>query len=349
MILRTIFGLLIIIGIAVSWTGATQFRQSTYTDNFNAPFFVIWFNTIWMSVCYPIYFIPAFTCGENKGKGQFIFRENESVFGSQGVLCLAFFKYVGPFCVCWAATNYMYTYALGVISAADVTALFSSNTAFIYLLSWVVLKEKFVPLKVFATFLSIGGIVVMASAEGFQGPTTVGVVLSVGAAIGSAIYNVFFKRIFGYASLGQVSLFLTLLGIFDLLFLWPLSFVLRVTGVEVWDWTNMPWDFLCASAALGVVFNFLVNFGVAYTYPLYIAIGLALGIPLNAVVDYIWRDNTFGVIKIVGTVLIIGGFIVMVLPKSWHDRVRWPCLAKLEEESSIFESERTPLIPQETR
>ncbi|XP_077990057.1 solute carrier family 35 member F4-like isoform X2 [Glandiceps talaboti] len=303
---KTIIGLLIVIGIAISWVGSTQFTQSTYSEKFDAPFFVVWFSTIWMSVCYPGYFLPTFAFGRNRGHAKVIFSENESVFGTHGLCCLTFFKYVGPFCVCWAATNYMYVYALGNISAADVTALFSSNTAFIYLLSWVVLNEKFVPLKVF------------------------------------------FKRVVGDASLGQVSLFLTLLSIFNLLFLWPVMLVLRLTGVENWEWKDMPWDYICGSAALGVAFNFLINFGIAYTYPLYIAIGTVLGIPLNAVVDYIWRNTPYGVIKIVGTLLIIGGFVLMILPSSWHDKVRWPCTTTPAEELSDVEAERKPLLTNKT-
>ncbi|XP_077990056.1 solute carrier family 35 member F4-like isoform X1 [Glandiceps talaboti] len=345
---KTIIGLLIVIGIAISWVGSTQFTQSTYSEKFDAPFFVVWFSTIWMSVCYPGYFLPTFAFGRNRGHAKVIFSENESVFGTHGLCCLTFFKYVGPFCVCWAATNYMYVYALGNISAADVTALFSSNTAFIYLLSWVVLNEKFVPLKVLATVLSIAGLVVMAYADGFEGPTAVGVILSIGAAIGAAIYKVFFKRVVGDASLGQVSLFLTLLSIFNLLFLWPVMLVLRLTGVENWEWKDMPWDYICGSAALGVAFNFLINFGIAYTYPLYIAIGTVLGIPLNAVVDYIWRNTPYGVIKIVGTLLIIGGFVLMILPSSWHDKVRWPCTTTPAEELSDVEAERKPLLTNKT-
>ena len=34
-----------------------------------------------------------------------------------------------------------------------------------------------------------------------------------------------------------------------------------------------------------LVFNFLVNFGVAFTYPLFISVAMMLGIPLNAGMD----------------------------------------------------------------
>ncbi|XP_070533203.1 solute carrier family 35 member F4-like [Ptychodera flava] len=328
---KTILGLLIVLGIAVSWVGATQFTQSTYNEKFDAPFFVMWFSTIWMIVCYPGYFIPAYFLGRNRGQPRQIYRENETVFGSQGVTWMAFFKIVGSFCICWAATNYMYAYALSEIAAAVVTAVFSSNTAFIYILSWVVLDEKFVPLKVLATILSVVGLVVMAYADGFHGPTAVGILLSIGAAIGAAIYKVFFKKVVGDASLGQVSLFLSLLSLFNLFFLWPVMLALRLTDVEKWLWSDMPWNFLCGSAALSVAFNFLINFGIAFTYPLYIAIGVVLGIPLNAVVDYIWRGTAFGVIKVIGTFLIILGFIIMVFPDRWHDSVNWPCTRECAE------------------
>ena len=36
----------------------------------------------------------------------------------------------------------------------------------------------------------MGGIVMMAYAEGFEGPNAVGVILSVGAAVGAALYKV---------------------------------------------------------------------------------------------------------------------------------------------------------------
>ncbi|XP_077990009.1 solute carrier family 35 member F4-like [Glandiceps talaboti] len=322
---KWLIGFFIIIGIAVSWVGATQFAQSSlYSPNFNAPFFTVWFSTVWMIVCYPVYFGPACLFGSKNVKAKEIFRQNEAIFGTKGLTWWSVLKLVGPFCVCWAACNYMYVYALTVISAADVTALFASNTVFIYILSWIWLSETFTPLKLLATACSISGVVVMAYSEGFTSSSAVGVALSLGAAITSALYKVLFKRFVGDANLGQVSLFLTLLAVFDLFCLWPIMIVLYFTGVETWDWSDMPWDYLCGSAALQVVYNFLINFGIAFTYPLFIAVGTVLGIPLNTVVDFIWRDVAFGYIKIIGTVLIIAGFILMLVPPSWQDKVRWP-------------------------
>ncbi|XP_070534960.1 solute carrier family 35 member F4-like isoform X2 [Ptychodera flava] len=319
---KWLLGLFIVIGIAVSWVGSTQFSQSTYSPNFNGPFFNVWFGTSWMLVCYPGYLIPTLILTKNTWRN--LFRENEEIFGKKGLTWWSGFRLVFPFCFCWMATNYMYVYALGVIAAADVTALFSSNTAFIYILSWIWLSETFTPLKLLATLCSIVGVIVMAYSDGFSGSTAVGVILSIGAAIGSALYKVLFKRYVRNANLGQVSLFLSLLAMMNIFCFWPVMLTLYYTGVEYWDWNDMPWDYLCGSSALSVVFNFLVNFGIAFTYPLFIAIGTVLGIPLNAVVDYIWRDSFYDYIKIIGTVLIIAGFLLMLIPPSWQDKVMWP-------------------------
>ena len=44
--------------------------------------------------------------------------------------------------------------------------------------------------QILAVTMCIGGIVLMAYAEGFEGPNAVGVTLSAGAAVGAALYKV---------------------------------------------------------------------------------------------------------------------------------------------------------------
>ena len=78
----------------------------------------------------------------------FFLRESEAVFGNQGLQVRTLFQYVGPFCLLWMLTNYSYVRALGVIPAADVTALFSSCNAFVYIFSLIWLKESLGIIKV---------------------------------------------------------------------------------------------------------------------------------------------------------------------------------------------------------
>lgn len=47
----------------------------------------------------------------------------------------------------------MYMYALSVLDATDVMSLFATNVSFVYLLSWVVLHDQFVGLRVITSLI----------------------------------------------------------------------------------------------------------------------------------------------------------------------------------------------------
>lgn len=52
------------------------------------------------------------------------------------------------FCILWLLTTYLYTLSLQVLNATDAMALFATNVACVYLLSWVILHEQFVGVRV---------------------------------------------------------------------------------------------------------------------------------------------------------------------------------------------------------
>lgn len=52
------------------------------------------------------------------------------------------------FCILWLLTTYLYTLSLRVLFATDAMALFATNVACVYLLSWVILHEQFVGVRV---------------------------------------------------------------------------------------------------------------------------------------------------------------------------------------------------------
>lgn len=118
----------------------------------------------------------------------------------------------------------------------------------------------------------------------------------------------------GDATFYQMTLFLTTLGLFSTIFLWPIILILHLLKVE--EVSDIPWGYICASSALSVLFNFCINFGIAYTFPLFISIGTLLGIPLNAAVDYFVRKVSFWNWKFTATDFIVAGFLLMLTPPS---------------------------------
>eukprot|EP00794_Sanderia_malayensis_P017531 gene17531-19281_t len=315
---KLIAGVLIVIGIAFSWVGTTQFAASTYTKTFNAPSFTSWFMTSWMTLAYgPIALWSALSGTTSIKK---TYRLSEQVFGTNGLCPRSWFKITLPFGIIWSTANYSYLRALGKIAATDVTALFSSCNAFVYIFSLLLLPEPFRVIRILSVIMSMSGIVMIAYADGFKGPTFEGVALSILAAISAALYKVLFKRVVGDANVKEVSLFLSCIGIFNLLVLWPIFEILYYTNEEIITWDEIPWSYLCGGAVLGVIFNFFINFGIAITFPLFISLGTLLGIPVNALVDTIFRHKEFGGFQIGAGLLIIGGFLLMLVPENINKR-----------------------------
>lgn len=73
---------------------------------------------------------------------------------------------------------------------------------------------------------------------------------------------------------------------------------------------------MCISALGGFLFNGLINFGITYTYPLFISIGTVLGIPLSIIVDKFLNDTKITAFQIVGSVCVIAGFILLFIASS---------------------------------
>lgn len=58
------------------------------------------------------------------------------------------------------------------------------------------------------------------------------------------------------------------------------------------------------------------------TYPLFISLGIVLGIPINALADAIFRKKSFSGLKLVAGLLIIIGFSLMLVPDSYEDKLQ---------------------------
>jgi len=346
-----LIGLVISLLLAISWVGSAQFSQIANTGNqekFNSPYFTTWFSTLWMIFCYPGYLLfSVLKPRRYQIKTAEIFRESRNIFGDKGITVGQVFYGVLPFNIVWILTNYVYVFSLTYISATEASAILSSNVAFVYVMALFILNGQIFVIRIVSSLICIGGVVLFYYAIDQFGANTiisddnstnvsyettavpdsgsvassdqlVGILLALAAAFGSALYKVCFKRAVGNASLGQVSLFLSLLGLCNATILWVPALVLNLTGVEIAEPGYIPWEFLCGSSVLSLVFNFLINFGVAYTYPLFISIALMLGIPINAGVDILFRGEEFSLLQLSAALLIIVGFCFMMFPDEWN-------------------------------
>lgn len=116
-------------------------------NKFRAPFIASWFSTNFLIIFFPAYLIfrgIARKCGANTETfGDIVrgFRERGYTFGRYFYRCISF-------CLLWVGSTYLYMKSLRVLNATEVIVLFATNVASVYLLSWVILHEQFVGIRV---------------------------------------------------------------------------------------------------------------------------------------------------------------------------------------------------------
>lgn len=117
-------------------------------SDFTAPFFAAWFCTNFTLLFYPIYLIGRLmtsNCNESPGETLGIIlrglRDRGFTIGRLLNRCIVF-------CLLWLLTTYLYILSLRKLHSTDAMALFATNVASAYLLSWVILHEQFVGVRV---------------------------------------------------------------------------------------------------------------------------------------------------------------------------------------------------------
>ncbi|XP_018903874.1 solute carrier family 35 member F3 isoform X2 [Bemisia tabaci] len=344
------FGVCVTVCVTASWVGSTHsFKYLYYIGNkthhhynphsnfssthqsklvhFDAPFFTTWFCTAWTTLFFPIYFIYQLTVNKCTSTPELI-RESFQNFRDKGFTTARFLTRCSLFCMLWVGTSYMFVYSLRILLATEVMALFATNVSCVYLLSWVILHQQFVGVRIVAVILCDTGVALLAYMDGItDSPTLGGVVLAASSAAGSAVYKVLFKKVIGNASYGQIALFFSVIGLINAALLWPLCLALYFTGVEVIHWDQIPWPALLSASILSLVANLLGNFCVAVTYDLFITLGLITAVPVSAALDVVLYGADFKGMKLAGIILISIGFFLVMFPNNWPDYItrvlRW--------------------------
>ncbi|XP_048729662.1 solute carrier family 35 member F3-like [Ostrea edulis] len=332
----------IVLCLAVTWVASTQLCQQTYIPNqFHSPLLCMYFWTAWLILFYPIYIaIELIVSKGNFPVGQSL-RENLYIYGPYRFHLGHFAFKTSTLCFLWGTTCYSYVRALdpSFLEATDISALFSTNHNFAYMLSWIVLFEKFVPLRVFALILSTSGIVLFAYADGFGSHSTWGVVLSVCSSASLAIFKVLFKKWIGCVSFGQLSMFLSIMGLGNLLTLWPVLITLQYTEIEYIK-ASVPWTYLFGTAALMIVFQFLSNYTECLTNELVTGLGMVVAIPMCGVSDYIWRNRHFNGMKFAAVVLSTLGLLLVLIPDTCFSEVCTSCVKYMHTKPNVTQPER---------
>lgn len=304
--------LMIVVGIALSQCGSTQFAQSTqndYGDSVRSPLFMTWSSTMWnIFLALPGLARPR-TGREGPSKCSFL------LGGSVGLPPLGFLLRVLFFYIAWLAANYCYQRALRFMSASLVATLFSTAPAFVAVGSLLFLGRHLPPLGWAAVACSMLGSVMVA--EPWQHGSTesslaVGCFFAILAALAAAAYKVGFKLLFGEPTPETVGIILAWIGICAATLGTVLLSVVLATGSESVKWADVPWVTLMASNSLSLFYNFLIGWGIAISNPLFISLGTVLNVPLNLLVDSLFRAKLASSSQALGMAFVLAGFVMLL-------------------------------------
>nr|XP_053644585.1 putative thiamine transporter SLC35F3 [Cherax quadricarinatus] len=309
--------------VSVSGTPAPAYPNTTLPVTpvvqvkvFDAAFFTTWFCTTWTSLFFPLYMVCHSCLRRDKSSLKHTLKTLAQNFRDRGVTFGKFMTRSCLFCLLWVVTNYMYVYSLRILDCTDVMALYSAHVSFVYLLSWVILHDQFVGVRIVAVILCNTGIALLAYMDGITRTKTLGgVVLAAASAAGSAVYKVLFKKVIGEASFGQVSLIFTVIALLNTTLLSPLVATFYFSGYETLLWAHLPWPNLLIAAALS-----LGESHASFT-------SLVLAVPVSAALDIKWYHVRFEGMKLAGVVLIVCGFFLVLFPANWPEYItkvlRW--------------------------
>jgi solute carrier family 35 protein F5 len=154
------------------------------------------------------------------------------------------------FCMLWFAANYLVAGCLEYTSVASSTILTSTSSIWTLIFGALMRVEGFSYKKLAGVLASLVGIMLISSVDlsgkdnddsrgnfphKTQGEIAIGDAMAFGSAIMYGIYAIVMKKRIGNEDRVNMPLFFGLVGLFNVVFLWPGFFILHFTGVEKFE------------------------------------------------------------------------------------------------------------------
>jgi solute carrier family 35 protein F5 len=168
--------------------------------------------------------------------------------GPEGVLSVPeTVKLSLEFCLLWFVANYLVAACLEYTSVASSTILTSTSSIWTLLFGAVVRVEPFSYKKLIGVLASLAGIILISSVDlgrpdndenrgkfphKTQAEIAIGDLMAFGSAVMYGLYAVVMKKRIGNEDRVNMPLFFGLVGLFNVVFLWPGFLILHFTGIE---------------------------------------------------------------------------------------------------------------------
>jgi len=239
------------------------------------------------------------------------------------------------FCFIWFGMNYFYNYSLGYTVVGSSTVLSSLSGPFSLILSTVLLKEPVVWSNVLGVAVVMGGAVLIGVYEHDKDQESSNPILGDSMAIVSAFlygcFSTLMKFFIKDESKISMTLFFGLIGLCNIICLWPLFFILSWVKNESMtmpdDWKTI--GLIALTGFIGVLSDYLWARSIFLTSPIIATVGLCLTNPIAVLYDYFHEHVHKSRWYYCGIVTVIVGFLLVNLKAA----------RKLERENNLQNSD----------
>ncbi|PSK42923.1 hypothetical protein B9Z65_6877 [Elsinoe australis] len=231
------------------------------------------------------------------------------------------------FCLLWYLANYFVAACLEYTTVASSTILTSTSSVFTLLFGTLFRVETFTLRKLAGVLASLAGIVLISSVD-LSGSSDknrgsfphksirelgVGDGMALLSAVLYGLYAVFMKKRIGDESRVHMPLFFGLVGLFNVLLLWPGFIVLHFTGIETFELppSGRVSMIIAVNSISSLVSDFAWAYAVLLTSPIVVTVGLSTTIPLSLIGQVVLNGQTSSWVYWVGALVVVLSFVIV--------------------------------------
>lgn len=231
------------------------------------------------------------------------------------------------FCMLWFLANYFSSACLEYTSVASVTILTSTSSVWTLIFCAFSGIERFSTPKLLGVGASLAGVILISTVDmsgtsdedrgSFPHKTTAQIAIGDSMAFLSAViygmYVTVMKKRVPDEDKVDMQLFFGLVGVFNLILLWPLFFILHWTGLETFE---LPpdatiWGIIIFNAVSSFISDISWALALLMTTPLVVTVGLSLTIPLSLIGEMLQYSRYSSFTYWVGATVVFVSFIVV--------------------------------------
>eukprot|EP00759_Apiculatamorpha_spiralis_P041188 PhF_6_TR39807/c0_g1_i1/m.59196/K15289/SLC35F5; solute carrier family 35, member F5 len=300
-------GSLLIMCVVLMWVSASEVTQHIMTQtSFNKPLCLTYLSACGFSLWLPVWWIMygqswrSFWCACRQLK--------------MAVVCIT---------PTWYLANVVYNASLGLTSVASNSVLSNTSSLWTLCLSCCVLGHALKLPNVISVLCTLLGALCVGLGDGSIANQELSMqmrILGDGFAIAAAfvfsietlLFKYFLTPLQGEEHADCVMLTLGLVGVYGAVTLWPVLVVANGMGYEEFQ---LPSTHVFGLFLLKLLFgcilpHFLLAKGILFAGPLVATLGLSLTIPVAMVWDYALHSENFTKLYVVGSIMVVSGFIL---------------------------------------